>query len=252
MKTKRTKRIVGPPIVLVVSTLFLLFGVHGAHAGNKRIMSIMAAKAVAERAIVESVYGLKLRSTEEVTDMVATNYVGKTDSKTSALISGVTFEDVVYDEKKDIAQATAVVSVGELTNIDGVTVDFNDKKFKRVGFATSTQSNAGPLKALRAAELDAYKQLIKSVIGFKLESNTSVENFILKSDQVKVKVMATLYTADVIDYGWTDGGDAYVKMQLNLKEFSELIGDTVTDVEDEIFGVEGMGAQQDDFQTSVQ
>lgn len=248
----KAKCIVGPYGILVVSALLLLFGVHGANAGNKRIMSIMAAKAVAERAIVESVYGLKLRSTEEVTDMVATNYVGKTDSKTSALISGVTFEDVVYDGNKDIAQATAVVSVGELTNIDGVTVDFNDKQFKRVGFATSTQSNAGPLKALRAAELDAYKQLIKSVIGFKLESNTSVENFILKSDQVKVKVMATLYTADVTDYGWTDGGDAYVKMQLNLKEFSELIGDTVTDVENEIYEVEGMGAQQDDFQTSVQ
>lgn len=246
------KHSVGHHIIPLVSILLVLCYAQGVSAGNRQIMSIMAAKAVAERAIVESVYGLKLRSTEQVDDMVATSYVGKTDSKTSALISGVRFENVVYDAERDVAQATAVVSVGELTNIDGVTVDFNNKEFKRVGFGTSSKSNAGPLKALRAAELDAYKQLIKSVIGFQLESNTSVENFILQSDQVKVKVMATLYTADVTDYGWTDGGDAYVKMQLNLKEFSELIGDTVTNVDKEIYEVEGMGAQVDDFQTSIE
>lgn len=239
-------------IAPVVALLLFAFSMQDATAGNKRVMSIMAAKAVAERALVESVHGLKLRSTEEVHDMVATSFVGKTESKTSALISGVTFENIVYDEEKDIAQATALVTIGELTNIDGVTVDFNNRQFKRVGFATSTPSNAGPLRALRAAELDAYKQLIKAVVGFKLESNSTVENFILKSDEVKVKVLATLYTADVVDYGWTEGGDAYVKMQLDLKQFSELIGDTVTDVENVVYEVEGMGAQQDDYQTSMQ
>lgn len=249
MKGEKVQKILLLPALAVV--LVLVLG-NSAIAGNKKMMTIMAAKAVAERAVTESVFGLKLRSSEEVYDMVATSYLGTTESKTSALMSGVRFEGVVYDAEKDIAQATAMVAVGELTNIDGVTVNFNNKVFKRVGFATSTKENAGALRALRAAELDAYKQLIKAVVGFKLESNTSVENFLLKSDEIKIKVMATLYTAEVTDYGWTESGDAFVKMQLDLKEFSELIGDNVTNMESSIYEVEGMGAQVDDFQTSVQ
>jgi hypothetical protein len=238
--------------IVCLAVLFTFVAVGTSWSGNKRMMTIMAAKAVAERAVTESVYGLKLRSTEEVYDMVASSYLGTTESKTSALMSGVRFENIVYDPEKDIAQATALVTVGELTNIDGVTVNFNNRVFKRTGFATSTKDNAGALRALRAAELDAYKQLIKAVVGFKLESNTSVENFLLKSDEVKVKVMATLYTADVTDYGWTEDGDAFVKMQLNVKEFAELIGDQVTSSDVEVYEVEGMGAQQADFQTSTQ
>lgn len=248
MNSKRVLRFMSLSIISVF--LAVTIG-HSSYAGNKRMMTIMAAKAVAERAITESIYGLKLRSTEEVYDMVATSYVGSTESKTSALISGVRFEEVAYDPAKDVAQATAVVTVGKITNIDGVTVDFNNKVFKRVGFATSTKGNAGALRALRAAELDAYKQLIKAVVGFQLESNTSVENFILKSDEVKIKVIATLYMAEVTDYGWTDSGDAFIKMQLDLNEFSEMIGDKIATAGTDFYEVEGMGAQNDDFQTST-
>ena len=248
MNSKRVLRFLS----LIIFSVFLVVMMgHSSYAGNKRMMTIMAAKAVAERAITESIYGLKLRSTEEVYDMVATSYLGSTESKTSALISGVRFEEVAYDPTKDVAQATAVVTVGKITNIDGVTVDFNNKVFKRVGFATSTKGNEGALKALRAAELDAYKQLIKAVVGFQLESNTSVENFILKSDEIKIKVIATLYMAEVTDYGWTDSGDAFIKMQLDLNEFSEMIGDKVASAGTDFYEVEGMGAQNDDFQTST-
>lgn len=234
--------------LLMLSFALIFLVVHTSNAGNKRLMTIMAAKAVAERAITESIYGLKLRSSEEVYDMVAASYHGTTESKTSALISGVRFEEVVYDEEKDVAQATAMVKVGKIVNIDGVEVDFNDRVFKRVGFATSTKGNEGALRALRAAELDAYKQLIKAVVGFELESNTSVENFILKSDEVKIKVGATLYMSEVVDYGWTESGDAFVKMQLDLNVFAQMIGDKVANAESDIYEVEGMGAQDDDFQ----
>lgn len=235
---------------LILTFIALTFFVPGALAGNKRIMTIRAAKVMAERAIVESVHGLKLRATEEVTDMIPTSFEGTTESKTRADIKGIKFVDVVYDQEKDIAKVTASVTLNEITNVDGLTVPLNNREFQRVGFATSTPAMAGPIRALRAAELDAYKQLIKRVVGFTLESKTSVKNYMLTSDVVKTKVLATLYMAQVTDYGWDKYGDAFVKMQLKIGEISALLGQPVAGKEGEIIEVEGQGAQENDFQAA--
>ncbi|MEN8263352.1 MAG: hypothetical protein ABFR82_07810 [Nitrospirota bacterium] len=215
-------------------------------AGNKRIMSTRAAKVLAERALVESVYGLKVRATEEVQDMIAASFIGRTESKTSARISGVKFEEVIYDAQKDIAKVTATVQLANIENIDGQVMDLQNKVFRRVAFATSTPSQAGPLQALRAAEVDAYKQLAKRVVGFTLESQTTVENYILKSDTVKTKVLATMYLAQLTDYGWDDAGDAYVKMSLDIAAISEILGEEIVS-DEKVIEVEGAGAQVDDF-----
>ena len=234
------------PVFFLAVLSCLLLVATPAMAGNKRIMSVKAAKVMAERALVESVYGLKLRAEERVEDMVAASFIGNTESKTAAQIKGIVFEEVIYDAKQDIAQVTASVKMPSITNIDGQTVNLGNKVFRRVGFATSTPKEAGPLKALRAAELDAYKELIKQLVGFELESHTTVENFMLTSDVVKTKVMATLFMAELTEYGWTPEGDAYVKMQLNLKEASEVLGQNII-TDREIIDVEGQGAQVDDF-----
>ena len=234
------------PVFFLAVLSCLMLVATPALAGNKRIMSVKAAKVMAERALVESVYGLKLRAEERVEDMVAASFIGNTESKTAAQIKGIVFEEVIYDAKQDIAQVTASVKMPSITNIDGQTVNLGNKVFRRVGFATSTPKEAGPLKALRAAELDAYKELIKQLVGFELESHTTVENFMLTSDVVKTKVMATLFMAELTEYGWTPEGDAYVKMQLNLKEASEVLGQNII-TDREIIDVEGQGAQVDDF-----
>ncbi|BCL59922.1 hypothetical protein DGMP_06150 [Desulfomarina profundi] len=226
--------------------VMMFVGTTIAVAGNKKIMSTRAARVLAERAIVESVYGLKIRSTEEVVDMVAANFVGKTESKTSAEIQGIKIDEVVYDAEKDIAQATASISIDTITNIDGQELDLKGKTFKRVAFATSTPANAGPLRALRAAELDGYKNLVKTIVGFTLESKTTVENYILTSDIVKVKVMATTYLADLVDYGWDEEGNAFVKFKVTKKDIEDILGASIPGVDD-VIEVEGHGAQVDDY-----
>jgi hypothetical protein len=230
----------------LVMLVFALVITGTAWAGNKKIMSTRAARVLAERAIIESVYGLKIRSSEEVIDMIAASFVGRTESKTAADIQGIKIDEVVYDAEKDIAQATASISLDEITNIDGQVLSLKGKTFKRVGFATSTPANAGPIKALRAAELDGYKNLVKTVVGFTLESQTTVENYMLSSDVVKVKVMATTYLADLVDYGWDDEGNAYVKFKVNVKDIEELLGAKIPGATDFV-EVEGHGAAIDDF-----
>ncbi|MCK5232162.1 MAG: hypothetical protein KAR13_17960 [Desulfobulbaceae bacterium] len=234
-------------IALLIPAICLFFMVSNGWAGNKKIMTTRAAKVLAERAIVESIYGLKVRSTEQVVDMVAANFSGKTESKTAATIKGIKIEEVTYDSAKDIAKATASIILDTFTNIDGQEMNLKGKLFRRVAFATSTPSQAGPVQALRAAELDAYKQLAKLIVGFTLESETTVENYILTSDIVKSKVLATMYLAEVSEYGWDSEGDAFVKMILNVKEVGAIIGLDVVGQE-EIIEVEGQGAQMDDFE----
>ena len=216
------------------------------YSGNKKIMSTRAAKVLAERSLVESIYGLKVRSTEEVVDMVAENFTGKTESKTSAEIQGIKITEIFYDADKDIARATAEITLDRFTNIDGQEMDLQGKTFVRIGFATSTPGNASAIQALRAAEVDAYKQLAKTVVGFTLESQTTVENYMLTSDVVKTKVLATMYLAELTDYGWDEEGNAYVKMVLNIHEIEDILGQKITNVP-EIVEVEGQGAQRDTF-----
>jgi hypothetical protein len=232
-------------IILILVALSLFPATQG-WSGNKKIMTTRASKVLAERALVESIYGLKVRATEEVQDMIAAGFIGKTETKTSARISGVKFEEVVYDAEKDIAKTTASVSLASITNIDGEVMDLKNKVYRRVAFATSTPSQAGPLQALRAAEVDAYKQLVKRVVGFDLESQTTVENYMLTSDLVKTKVLATIYLAELTDYGWDETGDAYIKLSLNVADISEILGEEITS-DEQIIEVEGAGAQVDDF-----
>jgi hypothetical protein len=230
-------------IVLIVCVSFFAPSVW---AGNKKMMAIMAAKNDAMRGLTEQVYGLKVRSSEEVKNMTADSYVGKTDSKTSATLSGIKITEVVYDSQKDIARATATMTANEIVNIDGSNVALNGKVFKHVGFGTSSSQNAGPLKALRAAQIDAYKQLAQQIAGFTLESQTSVENYMLKSDIIQTKVQASLALSEIVDFGWDNSGDAYVKMILKVDEVAAMLGEAVIGAGD-VIEVEGLGAVQDDF-----
>lgn len=233
-------------MIVILFTILLTCTAVQVFGGNKRIMTIRAAKVLAQRDLVETVYGLKLRAYEKVEDMVAASFKGTTETKTKALISGVKFEEEIYDPQKDIAKVTASIQLDKITNIDGREIHLGNKVFRRVAFATSTPQNAGPLKALRAAELDAYKQLMKRIVGFELESHTKVENYILTSDVVKTKVLATLCLAEATEYGWTDDGNAFVKMEINVGDMEDLLGQKVLGGE-KLIQVVGEGAEKDTF-----
>jgi len=138
------------------------------------------------------------------------------------------------------------MTASEIVNIDGANVALNGKVFKHVGFGTSSPENAGPLKALRAAQIDAYKQLAQQIAGFTLESQTTIENYMLKSDLIQTKVQASLALAEITDFGWDQGGDAFVKMVLNVDSVSAMLGEAVVGA-GEVVEVEGQGAQEDDF-----
>jgi hypothetical protein len=99
---------------------------------------------------------------------------------------------------------------------------------------------------MRAAELDAYKQLAQKIVGFTLESETSVENYLLKSDRIRTRMMAAIYGAELSGYRWDDEGDAYVKLSLRLRDVEDVLGQRLR-YDGDVVEVEGVGAQHDDY-----
>ncbi len=219
---------------------------------NKKLNSINCAKVLAERNIVETVYGIKLRFTEEVNNILEGSFEGTVETKTGKrTIKGIEFEPVKYDADKDIAQATATLKLKNIADIvdkEKFNIDkFPDKVIKRTAFATSSPDKARKIAAIRAAEIDAYKNLYKKIGGFTLESNTKIENFVLKSENVKASVIGALMGADFLGFTWDGEGDnaiATVKLRINVKELSEMIGEKIVDADKDSIEAEGQGAQK--------
>ena len=120
---------------------------------------------------------------------------------------------------------------------------------KRVAFASSDPKNARKIAALRAAELDAYKNLYKLLCGFKLESGTRVENSVLKSDKVRSSVIGAVVGAEVVGYSWEGNGDnmiALINLRMNIKELCEMLGQKVVNFDKDIVTVTGRGAPAPD------
>jgi len=238
-------------LFIITALLFNLSAVcvYAVNPQNK-LNSINSAKILAERNIVETVYGIKLRYKEEVTNILEGNFQGSTETKTGKRkIVGIEFESITYDPDKDIAMATATLKLSRLGNIvdkKKFNIDKNpDKIIKRVAFASSNPDNAAKIAAIRAAEIDAYKNLYKQIGGFTLESHTKVENFVLKSDKVKASVIGALMGAQFVGYRWEGKGNdaiAIVKLRINMHELSEMLGEKIIDFNKEYLTSEGMAA----------
>lgn len=219
--------------------------------GLRRIKSLGSARVLAQRNIVETVYGIMLRFTEEVVDLTEGNFLGTTESKTGKrAIRGIVFSEK-YDPENDIAQVTATLKLKDIRDIidtEAFNIDkYPDKEIRRVAFASSTPATAQKIAALRAAELEAYKNLYKRIGGFTLESQSKVENFVLQSDTVRASVVGALMGAEMVGFSWEGEGEdaiATVQVRLNIEELSEMLGQKIIDYDGTYIVAEGSAAQR--------
>ncbi len=221
-------------------------------AGAKRMMTKRKAEILAYRLIVESVYGVKIKFAETVTDIIDASFAGDVATKTSARINGIEIEEAVYDEDRDIAKVTASVKIGTIEDLDeDFKEKFKDKIVRRVAFSTSTLEQKPKLQAMRAAQVDAYKNLLKIITGFTLESETTIENFMLKSDVVKTSVIGALMGIEMKEYRWEGkDNDAVVTVRINIKEFEEMLPERIKNMDKEYIEATGYGAGVNDYKSS--
>lgn len=213
----------------------------------KRLQSINSAKILAERAIVETVYGVNLQFLEEITDMDANSLRGMLELKTPKReIKGILFA-TKYDPATDIAQVTAELDGNRISDLTG---NPNTPRtiIRRVAFASSSPKSRKRLAALRGAELDAYKNLFKQIKGFSLESQSKLENSILTSDKVRASVIGFLLGAEMTSFSWEGEGDnatASVVLTINVRDLEKRLGEKLTGVTDDIIQVTGRAAPSD-------
>lgn len=242
MKNKLNTRL----LMIVIVALLLGLGLSSnASAGNKKLMTIKKAKVLAARALVESVIGLKIRSNS----LWATkpDDYNRVQSKVAAEIKGINYDTPKYDSEKDIAQVTASIRLGSIKNIIGKPIHYDDVVISRTAFATSSKQYAPLLSALRAAELDAYDEMAKLIVGQKIKSKTEVHNMILENDEVRTKVLAAIWGAEVVKYGW-EGDDAFVQLRLNVKWVRDIFGQTIEYGNSNYLEVTGYGASVNDLE----
>ena len=232
-------------LLVTALAVFLVAPMAVSAAGNKQLMTIQKSRDLARRAIVESVVGLKIRSNALWASRPSDYYT--IESKVAAAIKGVKFDRIQYDKEKDIAKATAYIQLGSVVNIIGKQVDFQDQVIRRTAFATSTPTYMPQLNALRAAELNAYDEMAKLIVGQKIKSETRVKNFVLENDKVRTKTLAAIWGSEVKEFGWTEDGNAFVTLRLNARWVQDIVGQRIEYTEDNYVEATGYGSPVDDY-----
>jgi len=233
----------------------LMFAVCAQAQGNKQLMSEKMALQDMKRMIVESVIGFKVKSESEFGLTEDAQY--RVNSKAAALIKGIKVDKMIYDKDKDVALCFGYIELGRVRNVIGERVQFKNVKVEAFGFGSMTEAFRPPLRALRAAVLNAYDQLAAMLVGEKILSQSEAENFILTKDSNRAKVCAAIFGAYVVNpginapnrgWGWDETGNAFVKMAIDVRKARDILGNLIIYTGGEnILEVTGRGAQKDEL-----
>jgi hypothetical protein len=79
------------------------------------------------------------------------------------------------------------------------------------------------LMAARAAEMDAKRNLAEMVYGVKIDSQTTVRDFVVQDDSIRTEVQTFLAGAQVSEPRFLEDGSAEVEVQLSLNDLWERI-----------------------------
>lgn len=240
--------------------LVLLFCGQALAQGNKQLMSEKMAIQDMKRMIVETIIGYKVKSQGEFGLTEDPNY--RADVKAQAVIKDIKVKGVIYDKAKDIALAQGYIDLnGDIINVLGEKLSFKDVRVEGFGFGTMTQASRPPLMALRAAMINAYDEMGAALVGEKIYSRSTAENFILTRDSNKSKVAAAVYGAYIpyprVDdanrgWGWDENGNAFVRLEMDARKVRDLLGNLLVYKEENIISVVGHGAQVDELANQPQ
>jgi len=89
--------------------------------------------------------------------------------------------------------------------------------------ANAISAAQGRLMAKKAAELDALRNLAEQVQGVRINSDTTVRNFMTENDEIRTQVDAFIAGAENVDEREMEDGTYEVKKRLNLHPLSKII-----------------------------
>lgn len=181
----------------------------------RKLKSIRAAEESARRSLIETLKGVKITSTAQAF-LLADVITGQFEIETEVDVdfSHVKYLESSYDHDADIAAVVAEVGREDIERILGRKLTVAIQSIRRIGFGTSSTGGAAHIQALRAAEVDAYRQLAEYLNGLEVTGNTTVRDYVVEYADVRADFVSTLYGAqhDQNDpYGFIDN-TAYVNL----------------------------------------
>ncbi|MFZ5812715.1 MAG: hypothetical protein ACOY4F_11775 [Thermodesulfobacteriota bacterium] len=241
-------------VFILAAAMGLLLAAQAGLAGNKQLMSEKMAEQDLKRNIVEAIIGYKVKSESRMGLTEDPSY--KAETKAAAVVKGIKVDKMIYDKEKDIALCFGHIDLGDVVNVVGDLVRFKGVTVEGFGFGTMTEAARPPLMALRAAVVNAHDELAKLLVGEKILSQSTMENFILTKDVNRSKVCAAIFGAYIPNpglgspnrgWGWDESGNAFVKLEVDARKVRDVLGNLIVYKGPNVIEVTGRGSQTDEL-----
>ena len=243
-----------------------------------RIKALKVAEIDAKRGLAERIYGHQIVAGLSVHDyMMGDNAIR---SNLDVVLKGAReIQAPTYDEHGIVyayygvklrtvyeVVRTAAVTRGNQTVVDAVDHEIvNEDKtiYARGNGALPGSRGLRRIRAKRAAELDAFRQIAEQIAGLRITGDSRVRDFMLESDSIQTSVTALIkgLKPESIAYGEDDSCDVAMKMTVRevietletiirthkrgFRTSREEIRNINQHVEDKHFTVTGNGAPRD-------
>jgi len=132
------------------------------------------------------------------------------------------------DGKSISSEWTKVIDskVSEQIGDNGL-VNFQEGYIEAIGIGAPPDQFYGKPQArpmaVRAAQVDAYRNLLETVKGVQIDSETSVKNFVVESDVISAKVSGLVKGAQVVNKAYLSDGTVEVTVRMNLNGLAKVI-----------------------------
>lgn len=132
------------------------------------------------------------------------------------------------DGKVNIKQWTNILKskVSETVGDKGL-VNYQEGYIEAVGTGAPPEKyygkpNARPM-ALRAAQVDAYRNLLETVQGVNINSQTTVKDFVTESDTINAQVAGIVKSAKIVNREYLNDGTVEVTIRAQLSELMKTV-----------------------------
>lgn len=184
-----------------------------------RLMARRAAKVDALRNLAELVYGARIDARTTVENFITQSDVIK--SQVNAIIEGarVVEERELEDGVWEVKVALTLKPVAELVQ----------RQYAQATTPASPPRQAvvppgqARLMAKRAAQLDAYRNLLELVKGVQIKSGTTVENFMARDDQIRSRVEGIIREARIVEENYLPDGTCEVIVEFDLNRIRQAV-----------------------------
>jgi hypothetical protein len=216
-----------------------------ATSAAQRLQLVRAAQVDAMRLLAESVYGVSLSSDTCIHDIVQA--YDRMDAANTAVLRGARTDEPKYhaDGRVEVVgtiQLREVIQTIKTTLQASTTVfsarlgvyrlqlvkSVDESKLDRMIEVTGSSAVAGTegetkLRAKRAAELDAYRQLAEQVLGVTISGQTQVRALALKSDRVRAQFARVIRGAEYEAIHVLPDRSVEVTMRLALADVDRML-----------------------------